>query len=292
MIGLFTHSRHSEIVDFVKSVTTSSFPGVELKVVDLGQGAGPFAYRSYARDIASMDACVIDADVGAMMEYALEFGSLAIGMQYFIGDGWGGDERLIGDLDRRILLLTRKSREDHELVFEYFDRYPILSLRDTPQSDQAGVLARWLKDTIASGLAKVFVSYRSGQREFATRVARSLRRRGAVVWFDEMSIVPGDSIPEKINRGLGWCTHLVLIVDEQFFSSEWTRAEYEAVLYRRLSGRMRRTANRAIIPLYLVNPAAAALPPMLQNIRGIDCRDLKFSSAMSQLWNAISRVTE
>ena len=114
------------------------------------------------------------------------------------------------------------------------------------------------------------------------------------MWFDEWNIMPGDSIPESINRGLGWCTHLVLVVDDGFFDSRWATAEVEAVLYRHLSGRLRYANtwnNRALIPLFLVDPKAEAMPPLLSRIRGIDCRDSRnYSGCMQRLWVAITTV--
>ncbi len=307
VIGFFTDPSDEDVIRIVRKAATLAAPEVEFRVINLERRPDSRALesREFLGEISGMGACVIDADVRSIMAYSAEMGSLAAGMAYFTGP-WGRDEQAITDLDRRVSLLTRRSRlirksrfthksRDEPLLFRYFaDYYTIFSLRDIPPSQQATVISQWFRDTLNHSAPKIFVSYRSARREYATAVANSLRRRGGIVWFDEISIQPGDSIPEAINRGLGWCTHMVLIVDETFFDSEWTKAEYESVLYRHLSGRGRSrwqpTAERAIIPLFLVDPMGPQMPPMLQRIRGIDCRQRDIDSVTDLLWNAISVV--
>ena len=175
------------------------------------------------------------------------------------GEDWDGPWH--SPLDSRILLVTRSPEEDEEVKDYFHDFYTRISIADGIDSNKVDQLALWIKEALATSLPKVFISYRSAQKKFAASVAQSLKERGAFVWFDEWDIMPGDSIPEAINRGLGWCTHLVLIVDDTFFESKWTTAEVEAVLYRHLSGPRHLTNkptwnDRSVIPLFLVDPDA------------------------------------
>ncbi len=295
VIGFLANPSDEDVIGIVRRAAMLAAPEVEFRVANLESRPDSRALesREFLSEISSMDACVIDGDIMNIIAYSAELGSLAGGMVHFAGR-WGRDEQAISDLDRRVSLLTRKSRAKSPL-FRYFgDYYTIFSLRDIPASEQVTVISQWFRDTLNHSAPKIFVSYRSARKEYATAIANSLRRRGGIVWFDEISIQPGDSIPEAINRGLGWCTHMVLIVDETFFDSEWTKAEYESVLYRHLSGRHRGpwgpTAERAIIPLFLVDPTEPSMPPMLQRIRGIDCRQRDIDSVADLLWGAISVV--
>jgi hypothetical protein len=208
------------------------------------------------------------------------------------GEDWDGPWH--SPLDSRILLVTRSSEEDKQVKDHFEDFYTRISIADGIDSNKVDQLALWIKEILATSLPKVFISHRSAQKKFAASVAQSLKERGAFVWFDEWDIMPGDSIPEAINRGLGWCTHLVLIVDDTFFESKWATAEVEAVLYRHLSGPRRhgKTWNdRSVIPLFLVDPDAESMPPLLSRIRGIDCRDSStIPDAMQRLWIAITAV--
>jgi hypothetical protein len=109
-----------------------------------------------------------------------------------------------------------------------------------------------------------------------TRVAESPKRRGADVWFDDWNIRPGDSTPERINRGLSWCTQMVLVIDDTFFESRWTREELESMQWKYLAwwGRFTYTKDlvRPIIPLFLTDPRSTEIPPMLQKIKELASR--------------------
>jgi hypothetical protein len=317
MIGFFTNPADSEVIRIVRSAATRVAPNIEFQLLNLERQRASEALesRELSKLIINMEACIIDGDVLDLYGYFAELGSLAGTIDWLRGYNPGYLEQnyrwAIRDVDRRVAILTRKSRTESDRtesdrtesdrtesdrgadLFQFFgDYYTIFSLRDIPAAEHITSLADWLRETLNHSMPRVFISYRSPQRAYATKIADSLRRRGAAVWFDEKSIQPGASIPESINRGLGWCTHMVLIVDETFFESGWTKAEYESVLYRHLSRSTRRTdmAEYAIIPLFLVDPGAGNMPPMLQRIRGIDCRQKSTRSVMHQLWNAISTV--
>lgn len=306
MIGVFTDPEDKEFVDWVRLAASSAGAADDgLRFIKVEQHG--IRAREYGVLIREMAACIIDVRHKGLLEISARIGSLAAGMQYV----FGGDET-IGEvdwpispwrspLDSRIMLVTRSPEEDKE-VKQYFDFYTRISIADGIDSNKADQLALWIRETLATSLPKVFISHRSAQKELATSVALYLKERGAFVWFDEWDIMPGDSIPGAINRGLGWCTHLVLIVDDTFFESKWATAEVEAVLYRHLSGRhpqgsrLRRhrdplDENRAVIPLFLVDPDADLMPPLLSRIRGIDCRDsLTIPDALQRLWTAITAV--
>jgi hypothetical protein len=291
MIGLFTDPIDTQFIDFVRGATSKAAPDEEFRIFDIAKRPDSRALeaREWLNVILGLRACIIDADQMPAVAYAAEFGSLAAGMSYGIGE-WGRDREAVSALDRRILLVTRTPKEDHADLYYFGNYYSILFLAEDEVATHFKAITDWTRDVLDRSTPKVFVSYRSSQRDFARKVSESLRRRGAFVWFDEISIRPGDSIPAVINRGLGWCTHLILLVDETFFDSEWTKAEYESILYRQLSGRSDRGAPRAVIPLFLVDPTSDELPPMLRRIRGIDCRNTHLRIVMNRLWNAVISV--
>ncbi|WP_457352034.1 toll/interleukin-1 receptor domain-containing protein [Roseateles sp. P5_D6] len=297
MIGLLTKSSEVELITMVRRVVTKSAPDVAFEVVNIERrrDADSLNSRDFLADVLNLDACILDCDVGSLVSYAAELGSLAAGLVSQFGQRSRRDAT-ISDLDRRVLLITREPREHSDMARYFGDFYTLISLADVSKVEAEKAIANWLRDTLDRSTPKIFISYRSAQRVFAKKIAASLQRRGGAVWFDEIHIAPGDSIPDAINRGLGWCTHMVLLVDETFFDSEWTQAEYESVLYQRLSGgrvaRYSRSplSQRAIIPLYLVDPSSSKMPPMLARIRGIDCRVKSFRSVVNQLWNSVTTV--
>ena len=290
LIAVFANPEDTELVDWVRLAASRAGVGdnallfIEVKQ----QGIRARGYGALIRRIA---ASIIDVRHKGLFGMSARLGSLAAEVERELHDeDWDGPWR--SPLDSRILLVTRSSEEDEEVKHYFDDFYTRISIADGIDSNKGDQLALWIKETLATSLPKVFISHRSAQKKFAASVAQSLKERGAFVWFDEWDIMPGDSIPEAINRGLGWCTHLVLIVDDTFFESKWATAEVEAVLYRHLSGPRRKTWNdRSVIPLFLVDPDAESMPPLLSRIRGIDCRDSStIPDAMQRLWIAITAV--
>lgn len=290
MIAIFTDQSDTEFVGWVKTAARSAgVSDLDITVVALDRDG--LRTREYAKTIREMQACVVDMDKMDILGYAAELGSLGEGLFYMVGvreDQYGSSS-----LDARLMLVTRQSLKDHRVIRYFGDYCSSISLENGITPELTKGLADWIHDTVASTVPRVFVSYRSAQYAYAQQLADSLVRKGASIWFDQLHIAPGDSIPTEVNRGLGWCTHLIMIVDATFFDSKWTHAEVEVVLHRHLSGRylFRMQDNpRPLIPLFLVDPASASMPPMLQRLHGIDCRGKSVDEVVDQLWNAISLV--
>ena len=291
MIGIFTNLENKELISWViRAGKRVGIPAKEFKVIQLDR-EGILA-REHGKEIRAMDACIVDIDVRDPFYYAMEVGSLGEGVEYTL-HRLSYDPKGRTNLDFRLLLVTKRKIDSHEVLRHIGESYSSVSLADGVTEELTEDLATWLKDTLDRSQPKIFISYRSRRRNDARSLAESLKRKGASIWFDEWSIMPGDSIPEAINRGLDWCTHLVLIVDSTFFESRWSKAEYESVLYRHLSDRhyfRRQPDYRPLIPLFMVDPASSKMPPMLARIRGIDCRKKNWEEVATQLWNAITTI--
>ena len=290
MIAIFTDPHDVEFVAWAtKAAKSAGVTDSEISVIPLDREG--LRTREYAKTIREMQACVVDVDKGHILAYAAELGSLGEGLSYLAGVR---EDRLGSSiLDTRMMLVTRQSLKEHPVVRYFGEHYSSISLENGITTEVTKSLGDWIRDTVASTLPRVFVSYRSTQIAFAREIANSLTRKGAATWFDQIQVAPGDSILAEVNRGLGWCTHLVMIVDSTFFDSSWTHAEVESILHRHLNGgdRFRMQDNpRPLIPLFLVDPASASMPLMLKRLRGIDCRGITVDEVVTQLWNAISLV--
>ncbi len=78
----------------------------------------------------------------------------------------------------------------------------------------------------------VFISHASEDKEAVARpIAEELRARGFAVWYDEYEIKVGDSIPKKIDEGLG-SRFGVVVLSPSFFAKNWPKKELEALLQR------------------------------------------------------------
>lgn len=81
----------------------------------------------------------------------------------------------------------------------------------------------------------VFLSHSSQDKAALVRpLAEFLRIQGITVWFDEFTLVPGDSLAESIDRGLVQSDVGVVVISPAFIStarsSGWTSYEYRGIV--------------------------------------------------------------
>jgi len=78
----------------------------------------------------------------------------------------------------------------------------------------------------------VFLSHSTKDKAVVCELAERLRKDGLKVWFDESEIRPGDSIPSKIEEGLGRSRVLVLCMSAHAFGSDWAQLESQTFRFR------------------------------------------------------------
>jgi TIR domain-containing protein len=81
-----------------------------------------------------------------------------------------------------------------------------------------------------------FISHDSrDKQEIARPIAIGLQRMVCPVWFDEFSLAVGDSLREKIEKGLKECARCILILSPNFLTNQgWTKAEFNSVFTREI----------------------------------------------------------
>ncbi|RXS73129.1 toll/interleukin-1 receptor domain-containing protein [Streptomyces sp. TM32] len=124
-------------------------------------------------------------------------------------------------------------------------RMPIASAASRP----AGEKSKW----------DVFLCHTSDTKEEVKGLAKALAERGLTYWLDSEQIKPGDSVPGKINEGLGDSRYLLACISESS-QSEWVTAEYGGVLSRELSGE----SSTRIIPVLLADVEPKHIPILLR----------------------------
>lgn len=129
---------------------------------------------------------------------------------------------------------------------------------------------------------KVFLSYASEDRELAERIARSLIAYRIDTWWDEWEIRAGDSFRQKIDAGLGACTHFLVLLTPAALDKPWVNQEMDAGLVRMLNERIVFLPVRSGL-------ATHALPPLLRGLHSPEIRD--FDSDVRQLVHDIHGVT-
>lgn len=107
----------------------------------------------------------------------------------------------------------------------------------------------------------VFLCHSSADMDLVRDVARTFVSRGISYWLDEEQITFGDRVAQKIEDGLQRSHYVVPCVSANLAASNWTRAEYNAILNAEFSGE----TIRIVIPLVLDESDAENVPLLLRD---------------------------
>lgn len=128
---------------------------------------------------------------------------------------------------------------------------------------------------------RVFLSYAFEDKPLAELIARTLQANGIDTWWAEWCIGAGDSIRQRIDEGLGTCTHFVVLLTPSSVAKPWVAAEMDAALVARLSRGTKFIALRcglvpSALPLLLqallspeVDPSSLELTQLINDIYGV-----------------------
>ena len=130
---------------------------------------------------------------------------------------------------------------------------------------------------------QVFLSYTTADAALAERIARALMDSGIQTWWAQWEIRGGDSLRQKIEEGLGSCTHFLVLLTPNSLAKPWVNAELDAAFVRKLGGGCR------LIPIrHGVDPKE--LSPFLQALRSLSID--ADASDVRQIINDIHGVSE
>jgi hypothetical protein len=113
----------------------------------------------------------------------------------------------------------------------------------------------------------VFLSHASEDKNaFAQPLSQKLLALNLNVWFDKISIDPGESIHDSIIDGIKQSKITVLILSESFLKKNWTNFELG------ISDFIKNEQNQKIIPIYynISSKDVADKMPFLGDIKGLD----------------------
>ena len=83
----------------------------------------------------------------------------------------------------------------------------------------------------------VFISHASEDKDTIVRsLATELVRQGLKVWYDEFTLRIGDSLRQKIDKGLGKSRVGLVVLSPSFVSKGWTNYELDGIITRTVSG--------------------------------------------------------
>ncbi len=133
----------------------------------------------------------------------------------------------------------------------------------------------------AEGTPRVFLSYTSDDAALAERIATALQAGGIETWWDKWCITAGDSLRQKIDEGLGDCTHFLVLLTPQSVGKPWVNQEMDAGLVRKLSNKCRFLPVRHKLP-------PKDLPPLLS---GMHAPEISADEDITQLINDIHGIS-
>lgn len=133
-----------------------------------------------------------------------------------------------------------------------------------------------------------FISYFSGDADFVKRLELDLRLREIHVWLDEAEIEVGDSITDKIQKGLSDSYSFMIVLSPEALTRPWVREELRAAYNLRLAGDFK------ILP---VLHKECEIPPFLIDYKYADFRDEKryheqLALLERSIKNAVKRARE
>lgn len=95
-------------------------------------------------------------------------------------------------------------------------------------------------------LYDVFICHASEDKDdFVRPLAEALKNSHLEVWYDEFSLVVGDSLRESIDKGLAKSRYGIVVLSPNFFKKKWPVRELNGLVAREMSG-----DNSVILPVW------------------------------------------
>jgi hypothetical protein len=122
----------------------------------------------------------------------------------------------------------------------------------------------------------VFLCYSRMDKDFAIKLATSLKNQGIPVWLDLWDIPPGADWDQTIEKALKDCTSLLLVISPSSVESEEVRSEWRSVLDK----------EKVVVPILY---QTCEIPYRLTSIQYIDytSRSPEDKEALGQILKAL-----
>lgn len=92
----------------------------------------------------------------------------------------------------------------------------------------SNIIELWFGKNEALKGARVFLSHSSKDKGIVNQIATDLTKLGIAPWLDEWKIRAGDSIPNKISKGIKDSECVVVFLSKNAIVSKWVEQEWEA----------------------------------------------------------------
>ncbi len=127
---------------------------------------------------------------------------------------------------------------------------------------------------------KVFISHASEDKQrFVLDFAKTLRRQGIDAWVDTWEMLPGDSLVDKVFKGIEQAEAVVIVLSTNSVNKPWIREELNAGFLRRIKDKIK------LIPVIIDN---CEIPECLQTTVHEEIKDLNnYNNEMDRIVMAI-----
>ena len=116
---------------------------------------------------------------------------------------------------------------------------PLPEIKDAPLSSVPSLIQADVPSPLETGgeTHDVFISHASEDKDDVVRpLAKALSQQGLDVWYDEFVLRIGDSLRQKIDRGLASSRVGLVVLSPSFISKGWTNYELDGIVTRAISG--------------------------------------------------------
>jgi hypothetical protein len=119
-------------------------------------------------------------------------------------------------------------------------------------------------------LYDLFICHATEDKEtFVRPLVNELRKDHVEVWFDEFSLLVGDSLRESIDKGLSQSRFGVVVLSPSFFQKRWTARELNGLVAREMAGE-----GKLILPVWhgVRHEDVVRCSPPLADVLALDSR--------------------
>lgn len=137
---------------------------------------------------------------------------------------------------------------------------------------------------------KAFISHSSVDKPFVERLATDLRtREGIDAWLDKWEIMPGDSIPQKLEEGLSSAGIFIFVLSPESVKSRWCKYEKDVWLTAQIDEEVcakqeSRTPSCRLIPVLYKE---CEKPPFIKPLLHVSINEQNYTDGFPQLVRGI-----
>jgi hypothetical protein len=127
-------------------------------------------------------------------------------------------------------------------------------------------------------MKRIFISYSSKDKKFVERLAKDLKNCGIKPWIDLWEIKVGDSIIDKVEKGISESEFVVAVLSKHSVSSSWVQEELNSAKIREIE-----KGRKVILPIVIGN---CKIPSLLAHKRYANFR-YSYEDGLAELMAAL-----